>query len=249
VGVPTRNVTGFVGGTYNRFGRFYAVRQGDAHSWVEAYIDGAGWLSFDPTPPANAAPQVATTGLIAMLRDIAEAAAQRWSRYVVGYDLEQQIRLFRWAAKHYGPTTGLHQNWFGPRSRGRAIALVIVVLLAGWAVFFYVVQRRRRARPNPNGRLMERLATVQIVALYRSLEAAMASRGAARVPSTPPLTHAEALSELRHPIAREVLELTQQYVEVRYAGRALTEHDRREYTRRVRALRQGNEGVPVTPEV
>src|SRR5690606_6019380 len=36
LGVPARNVTGFVGGTYNRFGNFYAVRQGDAHSWVEA---------------------------------------------------------------------------------------------------------------------------------------------------------------------------------------------------------------------
>ena len=39
VGVPTRNVTGFIGGSYNRFGKFYAVRQGDAHSWVEVFID------------------------------------------------------------------------------------------------------------------------------------------------------------------------------------------------------------------
>src|SRR6185369_9910820 len=52
--VPTRNVTGFVGGSYNRFGKFYAVRQGDAHSWVEAWIDEYGWLTFDPTPPADA---------------------------------------------------------------------------------------------------------------------------------------------------------------------------------------------------
>jgi transglutaminase-like putative cysteine protease len=32
VGIPSRNVTGFVGGTWNRFGRYYAVREGDAHS-------------------------------------------------------------------------------------------------------------------------------------------------------------------------------------------------------------------------
>ena len=49
-GVPTRNVTGFVGGTFNRFGRYYAVRQGDAHSWVEVFLDGQGWLRFDPDP-------------------------------------------------------------------------------------------------------------------------------------------------------------------------------------------------------
>src|SRR5690606_4697902 len=51
LGVPARNVTGFVGGTFNRFGDFYAVRQGDAHSWVEAYLPGRGWTRFDPTPP------------------------------------------------------------------------------------------------------------------------------------------------------------------------------------------------------
>ena len=62
--VPTRNVTGFVGGTYNRFGRYYAVREGDAHSWVEAYIDDPyrAWHTFDPTPTAGARPLQETTG-------------------------------------------------------------------------------------------------------------------------------------------------------------------------------------------
>ena len=32
LGIPSRNVTGFVGGTYNRVSRSYTVRQGDAHS-------------------------------------------------------------------------------------------------------------------------------------------------------------------------------------------------------------------------
>ncbi len=48
LGVPTRNVTGFIGGTYNRFAHSYAVRQGDAHSWVEVYLDDAG---VDPLRP------------------------------------------------------------------------------------------------------------------------------------------------------------------------------------------------------
>jgi transglutaminase-like putative cysteine protease len=56
LGIPARNVTGFVGGTYNRFSRSYVVRQGDAHSWVEVWVDGSGWLRFDPTPPSDAAP-------------------------------------------------------------------------------------------------------------------------------------------------------------------------------------------------
>src|SRR5262249_58140618 len=99
VDVPTRNVTGFIGGTWNRFGRFYAVRQGDAHSWVEVYIDNDGWRTFDPTPPADAAPKSELSGAWAQLRDFLEATSQRWDRHVVGYDLSQQASLWRELSK------------------------------------------------------------------------------------------------------------------------------------------------------
>src|SRR5208282_2046059 len=104
VGIPSRNVTGFVGGTYNRFGRYYAVRQGDAHSWVEAYLDDPtrpGWQTFDPTPTSGAQPLEDTTGAWVYLRDLVEALSQRWNRYVVGYDLRTQVRLFEDMARHY----------------------------------------------------------------------------------------------------------------------------------------------------
>ena len=86
--------TGFIGGSYNRFGHYYAVRQGDAHSWVEVFVPERGWQTFDPTPPAEAAPRSELSGVLAFMRDIIEATGQRWDRYVVGYDLRQQVYLF-----------------------------------------------------------------------------------------------------------------------------------------------------------
>ncbi len=240
VGVPTRNVTGFVGGTYNRFGHFYAVREGDAHSWVEVYLHGAGWVMFDPTPAVGAVPETATTGLLALLRDLAEAAAQRWSRYVIGYDLEQQLRLLRWVAFHYG--SGM-TGWSAIRHAERSAVLVGCCLLGCGIVGYWWFVRRRRRAPGPPGETLDSPNASHIVGLYKSLEAAMAARGVPRFPSTPPLAHAQALLAVEHPIADDVLELTQHYLEVRFAGRALTEGDRRDFARRVREVSVGSDGT------
>ena len=48
MGIPSRIVTGYYGGSYNELGKFYTFKQQDAHSWVEVFIDGK-WLHYDPT--------------------------------------------------------------------------------------------------------------------------------------------------------------------------------------------------------
>src|SRR5260370_920912 len=52
VGIPARVVGGFQRGEWNPYGGFYMVRPKDAHSWVEAFLDRPGWVSFDPSPRA-----------------------------------------------------------------------------------------------------------------------------------------------------------------------------------------------------
>jgi transglutaminase-like putative cysteine protease len=55
-GIPARVAVGFLPGRYNiRTGRF-EVRAVDAHSWVEVYFAGIGWVPFDPTPPRRSGP-------------------------------------------------------------------------------------------------------------------------------------------------------------------------------------------------
>jgi len=58
-GVPARVSTGFTSGSYDRKAREYVVRDLDAHSWVEVWYSGIGWVTFDPTPalaPARSQP-------------------------------------------------------------------------------------------------------------------------------------------------------------------------------------------------
>src|SRR6202012_986360 len=53
-GVPTRVVTGYQGGTYNRFGNYWIVRQREAHAWDEVWIAARGWVRVDPTAVIDA---------------------------------------------------------------------------------------------------------------------------------------------------------------------------------------------------
>jgi hypothetical protein len=244
LGVPTRNVAGFIGGTYNRFGDFYAVRQGDAHSWVEVYIDGEGWRRFDPTPPSDAAPQSEISGALAFLRDLVEAAAQRWSRHVIGYDLPQQLQLLRSARRSYfnfkGSSPLIRDALASPR-RLWAAAAGLLLLAAG--IIWLSRRRRRRTPRTPSAPTPQEISATQVVGLYKLLERAMAARGVPRQSGTPPLAHARALTHLGHPIAPEVMELTQIYQEVRFGGRPLDEPTRRDYALRVRALKQARQLV------
>jgi len=239
-GVPSRNVTGFVGGTYNRFGGFYAVRQGDAHSWVEAYLPDLGWTRFDPTPPSSAAPQAATEGFLVMLREMVEAAAQGWQRNVEGFDLQRQMGLARSLRDFFRSedepgaigSKVQHLDW------GRVgLALAAAGLMGGLLV--WRLRRRRAHKTTREGRALSRQRSIE---LYLKLEAALRARGVPRPSGTPPRTHAEALEEAGHPVGPETRALTEIYLGARYGGDELGAEAERSFRARVQALRAGGDG-------
>ena len=89
LGIPSRIVNGFRGGEFNDLTGNYVIRARDAHSWVEAYFPGQGWVTFDPTP----APSGIFGGRWNRVLLYVDAAAEFWREWVVNYDFMHQRTL------------------------------------------------------------------------------------------------------------------------------------------------------------
>lgn len=60
-GIPARVAAGFMTGSQAGAGQPYVVSTRDAHTWVEVYFPGYGWLPFEPTPGASLPLQASTS--------------------------------------------------------------------------------------------------------------------------------------------------------------------------------------------
>src|SRR5208337_3958429 len=84
--IPSRVVNGFRSDEFNDVTGNYVVRAKNAHSWVEAYFPGYGWITFDPTPGgATGSPQ--GWGRVMLYLD---AATSFWREWVISYDTSHQ---------------------------------------------------------------------------------------------------------------------------------------------------------------
>lgn len=54
-GIPARYVEGFVLPAETGEDGYYYVRNKHAHAWVEVYLEGIGWVQFEPTAPMSGA--------------------------------------------------------------------------------------------------------------------------------------------------------------------------------------------------
>lgn len=96
-GVPCRLVGGYLGGEYNDLGGYYLVTDSKAHVWVEAYIEGSGWIRIDPSGFATNAGEVWTApgsrSLKLRITLVLDSLNYAWNRSVISYDFEQQMNI------------------------------------------------------------------------------------------------------------------------------------------------------------
>ncbi len=93
--IPARIVGGYMGGYYIDFGNYYLVTQNNAHVWVEAYIEGKGWIRLDPTPGGavtSAGPE--QRDALLKIRLFIDSINYYWNAVIIGYDLERQMTMF-----------------------------------------------------------------------------------------------------------------------------------------------------------
>lgn len=244
LGVPTRNVTGFLGGRWNEWGRWYSLTNGDAHSWVEVWLEGEGWVTFDPTPPSRANIAL-TTGLIADLTAMIDAIRTRWEEDIVSYDLRAQRSLARSLATWFRglgrerdteselPPSGSELQRNEPASPWPRTVLILAALVAG-PLGLRMLIRRRRNRRGHHVSIPE--TAREVVAVYHALERALSARNRARPPGRTPREHADWLRQEGYAHAAEVDEITTRYLEVRYGGARLDENEARTLWQKVREI-------------
>jgi transglutaminase-like putative cysteine protease len=90
IGIPARLVTGFLATEWNEYGRYYVVRQQDAHAWVEVYLPHSGWITMDPTPPSIEGVGRGPSAWHA-LGSMIDAIRLQWNRFFVQYSAADQL--------------------------------------------------------------------------------------------------------------------------------------------------------------
>jgi len=211
-GIPARVVTGYQGGTFNRFADYWIVRQSDAHAWDEIWIDGHGWMRMDPT--SVIAPSRVEHGLndtasadnasesrwqyraswLADTRLRLDALRLLWRDRILLFNDDSQTRLLEW----------LHI----PEPDGQklvmllAAALTLVLCWLTWQVRREIDPTRKELLIRAYSRLCAKLAAVGLPRLVHEGAEEYAARVAQRRPDLGPAVGA----------------LCRQYSSLRYAA-------------------------------
>jgi len=226
--IPSRIITGFRGGEFNDLTGQYIVRASDAHSWVEAYFPGSGWISFDPTPAGNA-----PAGWSRMQLYI-DAAASFWREWIINYDVGHQRTLGRDAATNSRHFFDDARRWIRRQHRallnaarraqehfGNFPARWLGGLVAFSAGLILLLNLRRLIRGLRAHRLRahpERAPRESAALWYDRMVGRLARLGWRKSPSQTPLDFVAAIQETS--LQKKVARFTQAYESARF-GKSL----------------------------
>ncbi len=211
-GIPSRIVTGYLGGEINPVGNYMIVRQADAHAWTEVWFSDEGWVRVDPT--AAVSPLRVESGIAAAvpLTDPLPLMARRdyqwlrqarltwdslsnsWNQLILGYNPERQRNLLSRAGIDDATWRTLTVILIG------ATGIIMLVLAL-------ITLSRLRAVVRDPVRL-----------IYNRFCAKLRRQGLPRDPAEGPLAYAARLASLRPDLTPCIETITQLYVTLRYSA-------------------------------
>ncbi|MFQ6021574.1 MAG: DUF3488 and DUF4129 domain-containing transglutaminase family protein [Acidiferrobacterales bacterium] len=227
-GVPSRIVTGYLGGEFNAAGNYWIVRQADAHAWAEIWVPQRGWLRVDPT--AAVAPERVELGIDAVRElELRGVLLGRFPTEAVRRLIElgwvarswHTVRLYwdatnvAWHRSVLGYDHAQQQHLLSQLHmpalswRGLLTTLAIVVLCS-----LLLLARPMRQRPQ----------TDRVQRLYRSFCRELAHVGLERRPAEGALAFAQRVTAERPDLQGAVDAITDLYLRLRYGGLSGTAH-------------------------
>ena len=231
LGIPARLVTGFLPGEWNDFGHYYAVRQQDAHAWVEVWFPRSGWVTFDPTPSVM---KQVPNPLLKQVGGLIDSIRLKWDRFVIHYSFYDQMTIAQGVrSKGEGLRTyvsnlvAMLKDW-GARERDAGAVpisqipwrvLGSVCLCVVCAFFIGTYLRRRRAKA---AFLNSDVASIQ---LYERMLAVLAARGVNKPSATTALEFSARVCQECQAAGPLVQELTSLYYRGRFGHESLSRED------------------------
>ena len=217
-GIPTRVVVGYQGAEYNRFEDYLMVYQYNAHAWNEVWLEGQGWVRFDPTGAVSPerielgveaalgndpafqeqslfAGRLGSVGWLNTLRLRLDAIEYEWNRRVVNYDEDVQFELF--------------ERLFGQVTEQKV--LLLLMSMAGLVIIAIgatVIRVEPRSRRDPVNRL------------YFGITRELGKVGLGRAPGEGPLSYRDRVIAEQPQLAEIMTELTELYVDLCYRRQA-----------------------------
>jgi transglutaminase-like putative cysteine protease len=209
-GIPARVVTGYLGGEWNPVGHYFIVRQSDAHSWAEVWLEDRGWVRVDPT--AVVAPERLLRGILDILPDAVSAPARFvWSQPWLAKMLQRWDAVNMWwndrvIKFNYADQLQLLKQFGFDSPDSRQLGWLFGGGLIAWLLWVAWHMGRAPARPRP-----DRLARA-----YGALCRKLARAGVERQAHHGPLALSGEISTRRPDLAADIQPVLARYTQLRY---------------------------------
>ena len=227
VGIPTRQVNGFLGGEWNEYEGYVAVRAGDAHSWDEVYFPGARLGHVRPDAgrrrPARPRRHRLARADVALPRhaalpvdEVGHRVRPRRRSSALFKDVGGAFKRGAIAVKEaVGSAWRVAKDHAGTSGAGAGLVVAVIA---------FVAVRRRRGGPRAmDGGKVKRRARGAIAQAWDAAVRALAKAGVARDAAITPREYA-ARATIASAELRELVEL---YYTAEWGGRADAAAERR----------------------